>query len=50
MLGADIGRLLADKLSDPRPKSVAWARVALGVLTTLPLAKILLGHRRDVQG
>jgi len=50
MLGAGIGLLLADKLSDPRRKGIGWTLVALGVLTTLPLARMVLGHRRDVQG
>ena len=50
MLGAGIGLLLADKLSDQQRKGVGWTLVAIGVLTTIPLAKMVFGHRRHVQG
>ena len=50
MLGAGIGLLLADKLSDQQRKSVGWTLVAIGALTTIPLALIVFGHRRQVQG
>jgi hypothetical protein len=46
MLGAGIGLLLADKLSDERRKGVGWTLVAVGVLTTLPLALLVFGGRR----
>jgi len=50
MLGAGIGLLLADKLSDAQRKSVGWTLVAIGALTTIPLAMIVFSHRRRVQG
>lgn len=50
MLGAGIGLLLADKLSDQQRRSVGWTLVAIGVLTTIPLAMIVFGRRRHVQG
>lgn len=46
MLGAGIGLLLADKLSDERRKGIGWALIAVGVLTTLPLAMIVYDRRR----
>lgn len=37
-LGAGIGLLLADKLSNEERKGVGWALLAVGTLTTIPLA------------
>ena len=48
LLGAGIGLLLADKLSDDRRKGIGWTLVAVGVLTTIPLAIMVFGHRRTV--
>ncbi len=48
LLGAGIGLLLADKLSDDRRKGIGWTLVAVGVLTTIPLAMMVFGHRRTV--
>jgi len=50
MLGAGIGLLLADRLSDQQRKGVGWTLVAIGALTTIPLAMIVFGRRRQVQG
>jgi hypothetical protein len=50
MLGAGIGLLLADKLDDQQRKGVGWTLVAIGALTTIPLAMIVFGRRRQVQG
>ena len=50
MLGAGIGLLLADKLNDHQRKGVGWTLVAIGALTTIPLAMIVFGRRRQVQG
>jgi hypothetical protein len=46
MLGAGLGLLLADKLSDERRKGVGWTLVAVGALTTLPLALLVFDRRR----
>jgi hypothetical protein len=46
MLGAGIGLLLADKLSNQQRKGVGWTLVAIGALTTIPLAMIVFGRRR----
>ncbi|CAG0996763.1 hypothetical protein BURK2_02725 [Burkholderiales bacterium] len=50
MLGAGMGLLLADKLSDPQRKAVGWTLVAIGALATIPLAMIVFSRRRQVQG
>jgi hypothetical protein len=50
MLGAGIGLLLAHKLNDHQRKTVGWTLVAIGALTTIPLAMIVFGRRRQVQG
>jgi 4-amino-4-deoxy-L-arabinose transferase-like glycosyltransferase len=49
MLGAGIGLLLADRLDRQQRESVGWTLLAIGVLSTLPLAMIVLGGRRRVQ-
>jgi hypothetical protein len=46
MLGAGIGLLLADKLTDERRKGVGWTLIAVGALTTLPLAMLVFDRRR----
>ena len=50
MLGAGLGLLLAHKLSDEKRQGVGWTLVAIGALTTLPLASIAFDRRRRVQG
>ena len=48
LLGAGVGLLLADKLSDDRRKGIGWTLVAVGALTTIPLAMMVFGRRRHV--
>ena len=45
-LGAGVGLLLSDRLSAEQRKNIGWTLVAVGVLTTIPLAAMLLGRRR----
>jgi hypothetical protein len=47
MLGAGVGLLLADKLSEDKRKGIGWALMAVGVLTTIPLAMIVFSRRRS---
>ena len=42
-LGAGLGLLLADRLSRDARKGAGWALLAIGVLSTAPLALDLLG-------
>lgn len=46
MLGAGVGLLLADKLSEDKRNGIGWALVAIGALTTIPLAMIVFRRRR----
>jgi len=45
MLGAGVALLLADSMSADTRRSVGWALVAIGVLTTVPAAMLVLGRR-----
>jgi len=48
MLGAGIGLLLADRLSDDRRKAVGWTLLAVGAVSTIPLAaEIIFGREAD---
>ena len=46
LLGAGIGLLIAPRLSDARRRDIGWTLVAIGVLTTLPLALMVFDRRR----
>jgi hypothetical protein len=43
VLGVGIGLLLADKLTDKERNAAGWALVAVGGLSTIPLAMNVLG-------
>ena len=45
MLGAGIGLLLADKLAPEHRRAIGWTLVAVGVITTVPLAMEVLGDQ-----
>ena len=46
MLGVGVGLLLSDKLSDEQRRSVGWTLVAIGVVTTFPIAAMLFAGRK----
>jgi len=46
LLGAGVGLLLASRLSDGQRRDIGWTLVAIGVLTTLPLALMVFDRRR----
>ena len=46
-LGVGIGLLLSGRLSDERRKGAGTALLAVGVLTTVPLAMTVLGRSRS---
>ena len=50
LLGAGVGLLLADKLTDSRRKSVGWTLLAIGALSTIPLAAMVYRRRRNAAG
>ncbi|HWE40361.1 MAG TPA: hypothetical protein VG406_27665 [Isosphaeraceae bacterium] len=49
MLGAGLGLLLADRLSEDQRKAVGWTLVLVGALTTIPLALEVLGGSRSIE-
>jgi hypothetical protein len=46
LLGAGLGLLLADRLREAQRKAVGWTLLAIGALSTVPLAFEVLGGRR----
>jgi hypothetical protein len=42
LLGAGIALLIAEKLTDEQRRAIGWTLVAVGALTTIPLALQLL--------
>jgi hypothetical protein len=46
-LGAGIGLLLADRLSTDQRRAVGWTLVAVGALTTIPIAIQLFKSREE---
>ena len=49
-LGVGIGLLVADRLDERPRRAVGWTLVAIGALTTIPLALEVLGGGRLVAG
>jgi hypothetical protein len=46
LLGAGIGLLVADKLSEGERRGIGWTPAAVGALTTIPLAMIVFSRFR----
>ncbi len=46
LLGAGLGLLLADRVDADQRRAVGWALVAIGVVTTVPLALMVLNRRK----
>ena len=46
-LGAGLGLLLADRLSDDQRRAVGWTLFGVGVITTVPIALQLFRHRGE---
>lgn len=49
-LGAGIGLLLADRLNDDQRRAVGWTLVAVGVISTIPIAVGLFGGQKTGGG
>jgi hypothetical protein len=45
ILGAGIGFLLADRLSRRQRKAVGWSMLAIGAISTVPLAFLVFGRK-----
>lgn len=50
MLGAGIALLLADRLDETQRKAIGWTLVAVGAITTIPLAMEVFGGGRTRAG
>jgi hypothetical protein len=48
LLGFGLGLLLADRLSPDQRRAVGWTLLAIGVLTTFPLAADVLGKSSPI--
>jgi hypothetical protein len=48
-LGFGLGLLLADRFSTEQRQAVGWTLVAVGALTTVPLALEVFGRTRTMQ-
>ena len=49
LLGAGIGLLLADRISNKQRKAVGWTLLLIGALSTIPLAWLVFGRRCHCQ-
>ena len=49
-IGAGLGLLLADRLSEDRRRAAGWTLLLFGLATTVPLAIDVLGKSRPVPG
>ncbi len=50
LLGAGLGLLLADRLDVDQRRAVGWTLVGIGVLTTVPLARMVFNRRSRLTG
>jgi hypothetical protein len=46
-LGGGIALLFADRMSEKQRKAAGWALFLAGVMTTIPLVRLVLDKRRD---
>jgi hypothetical protein len=46
LLGAGVGLVIAGRLTEDQRKDIGWTLIAIGVLTTIPLALLVFGRRR----
>ena len=49
-LGAGIGLLVADRLNDDQRRAVGWTLLAVGALTTIPLAAEVVFRANESPG
>ncbi len=47
MLGAGLGLLLADRLSDDQRRAVGWTLLTVGAVTTIPILAQLLKSQHE---
>lgn len=49
-LGFGLGLLLANRFSDEQRRAIGWTLLTVGVVSTVPLALEVLGHRQETRG
>ena len=49
-LGAGLGLLIGEKLSREARKGAGWALLAVGALSSIPIAASVLGQSQDAAG
>lgn len=49
MLGAGIGLLLADRISENQRRAVGWTLMLVGAFSTIPLAMEVLNASRSIE-
>lgn len=50
-LGAGIGLLVADRLTDERRKGIGWTLLSVGAISTIPIAlQLAFGNGESVNG
>ncbi len=47
LLGAGLGLLLADRVDADQRRAVGWTLVAIGLVTTVPLALLIFNRREN---
>jgi hypothetical protein len=50
MVGAGLGLLLADRLTEDQRKAVGWTFLLIGAVSTVPLAVDMLGKLQPAPG
>ncbi len=50
LLGAGLGLLLAERVNTDQRRAVGWALVAIGVVTTIPAALMVINRRKRLPG
>ena len=49
LLGAGIGLLLSNRLSEDQRRAVGWTLLGIGAITTIPLAAQVMGRRASME-
>ncbi len=50
LLGAGLGLLLAERVNTDQRRAVGWTLVAIGIMTTIPLALMVFNRRKRLPG
>ena len=50
LLGAGLGLLLAERVNADQRRAIGWALIAIGVVTTIPVALMVFNRRKRLPG